>query len=616
MGPSTPRKGKEAKPSKGKSAAAAKAAEEKELKKQEMRATLAFFRPGYNGEAVGKLQHTVASDFNDHGKTLIFPAGAVVQSTDFRVFGHFILTGLIKAFRLAGLADLDVARVFITRRIAPLQRRSLLACAYTGAGDRTRLREEGMDKESLQVCVRGISGEDAPYAKLPPGVFALNAGVPRLEQHHWLLPTLQRVGADGRFPHSVPALPSARTPREAGAGGERERVGGRPAHDSSSDDETGRVAAAREVIPMDEEEDDVGAPLIVRRSRARAAVAATSTAAAAATAPAVATGSMTGTTSTASDGTPTATSPAAVAGAAAATTLAATASDPVTTTPAAVAGAATADTPAVAPGDTPPTTDPLATLARTEEEGEAPPTSPVAPQGPSVPAPEAGVTVTDLDSDVVITGTAKEPEAAPATSPAAPAATAAATTVATGTAPGDVPAAADAAGADSSATQQEAAPAVGMEEEQQDASPQANDPPPSQTVAAGASSSSAATVREHHKIAKSQLGEVRLAAEEERQELSWLREKTRLAREEVRLAREALEEATTPVVLEEELYRRLEAQRAELQETLDSLKAAQAKAEEEHRKALAMAQARLDEKSDLITSYAGQIQGLRVKLEV
>ncbi|XP_010230056.1 skin secretory protein xP2-like [Brachypodium distachyon] len=41
-----------------------------------------------------------------------------------------------------------------------------------------------------------------------------------------------------------------------------------------------------------------------------------------------------------------------------------------------------------------------------------------------------------------------------------------------------------------------------------------------------------------------------------------------------------------------------------------------AKAEEVHRKALATVQARLDEKSDLITSYVGQIQGLRVKLEV
>lgn len=100
MGPPNTRKGKGAKPSKGKSAAAAKAAEEKDLKKQEMRATLAFFRPGYNGEAVGKLQHAVASDFNEHGRTLIFPAGANVGSTDFWVFARFILTGLVPPFSL------------------------------------------------------------------------------------------------------------------------------------------------------------------------------------------------------------------------------------------------------------------------------------------------------------------------------------------------------------------------------------------------------------------------------------------------------------------------------------------------------------------------------------
>ncbi|XP_024317175.1 angiomotin-like [Brachypodium distachyon] len=94
---------------------------------------------------------------------------------------------------------------------------------------------------------------------------------------------------------------------------------------------------------------------------------------------------------------------------------------------------------------------------------------------------------------------AEEPKAAPAPSLAAPAAAAAATTAATRTTSLDVPVAADYAGANSSATQQEAVPARGaatppapqppgageeevVEEEQPHAPPQADDPPPSHTA--------------------------------------------------------------------------------------------------------------------------------------
>ncbi|XP_014755978.1 uncharacterized protein LOC106866387 [Brachypodium distachyon] len=141
--------------------------------------------------------------------------------------------------------------------------------------------------------------------------------------------------------------------------------------------------------------------------------------------------------------------------------------------------------------------------------------------GPSTPAPGAGATVVNFDFDVKVTATTEEPEAVPTPSPVMPAAAAAATTAATGTASGDTPVAADAAGADSSATQQGA-----------------------------------------------------------------------------------------------ELYRRLEAQRAELQGALDLLAAAQAETKKEHAEVLAAAQARIDEKGGLIPNYLGEIQGLCVKLEV
>ncbi|XP_010236554.1 uncharacterized protein LOC104584113 [Brachypodium distachyon] len=118
-----------------------------------------------------------------------------------------------------------------------------------------------------------------------------------------------------------------------------------------------------------------------------------------------------------------------------------------------------------------------------------------------------------------------------------------------------------------------------------------------------------AAVREHHAITKSQLGEVREAVERERQEFSRLRVETRLARQ-------ALEDAEEPVVPESELYQRLEAQRAELQGELDLHAAILEETKQEHAGVLATTQARLDEKSDLIANYCGEIEGLRVKLEV
>ncbi|XP_010236627.1 uncharacterized protein LOC104584169 [Brachypodium distachyon] len=200
---------------------------------------------------------------------------------------------------------------------------------------------------------------------------------------------------------------------------------------------------------------------------------------------------------------------------------------------------------------------------------------------------------------------AEEPEAALAPSPAAPATAAAVVTTATEMAPGDTPAAGDAAGADPSSAQQGAAPAGGAATSpapqsqgmgEGEVAGQVDDPPPSYTVAVGASSSSAASFNTD------------LAVEKERQELSRLWEETRLAREEARLAQEALENADAPVVTEEELYRQLEAQRAELQGALDSMVVAQAATKKEHTEVITTAQARIDEKSDLIANYLGEIQ--------
>ncbi|XP_010230042.1 uncharacterized protein LOC104582291 [Brachypodium distachyon] len=241
-------------------------------------------------------------------------------------------------------------------------------------------------------------------------------------------------------------------------------------------------------------------------------------------------------------------------------------------------------------------------------------TSPV----PTVLTTGAGNVVVDLGSDAEDAKTREEPEEAPAPSSSAADTTVAAPTIATEAELDDASRDAQAVDTDPAVTQQEVPPAGGMatppppqpmgasvEEsaagEQQDAPPQVDNAPPGQTVVAGASSSSAASfgptfgilVRERHELVKGQLGEVRQAIERERQELSRLRE-------EARLAWQARDEATAPVVPEAEFHRQLEAQRAEHRRALDSRVAAHAKAGKEHEEVLATAQARLNEKSELL----------------
>ncbi|XP_010233476.1 uncharacterized protein LOC104583311 [Brachypodium distachyon] len=277
----------------------------------------------------------------------------------------------------------------------------------------------------------------------------------------------------------------------------------------------------------------------------------------------------------------------------------------------------------------------------------------------------------DLTSDAEDAELRDEPEVAPTPSPAAPDTTVVAPTAATGVGLDGMSPAQPAGGADPVAAQQEMTPAGGEDpppdpqstgasvEEgvvgvQQAAPLQGDDAPPGQTMAAGVSSSSAATsspdlgilaratwdpitcdpsiydqghqfldaikeqqlafltsfnkVRAHHELAKGQLREVRRDVERERQELPRLREETRLARQ-------AKDEAATPVVPEAELHQQLQAQRAEHQQVLDSLATVREKANKEHEEVLATAQARLNEKSELVSSYSSQLQALRTKLE-
>ncbi|XP_010233569.1 uncharacterized protein LOC104583359 [Brachypodium distachyon] len=132
-----------------------------------------------------------------------------------------------------------------------------------------RLRQEGMDKESLQGWVRGISGEDAPFAKLLPGVFALHAGVPDLSSIISSFPPCNEWGLMDDSPtQSLRSPPPAPRGKQAQEESGSESEAGQP-HDSSSSDEVGRVAATREVIPVDdeEEEDDDDTPLITRLAR-------------------------------------------------------------------------------------------------------------------------------------------------------------------------------------------------------------------------------------------------------------------------------------------------------------------------------------------------------------
>ncbi|XP_024317393.1 uncharacterized protein LOC112271735 [Brachypodium distachyon] len=83
----------------------------------------------------------------------------------------------IKALRLAGLTDLDVARTYISRRIAPLQLRSRPAWLYTRPGDNTRLQNKGVTLDAIRAWVKGITGEDAPFTDLPPEAPSFHAGI-------------------------------------------------------------------------------------------------------------------------------------------------------------------------------------------------------------------------------------------------------------------------------------------------------------------------------------------------------------------------------------------------------------------------------------------------------
>ncbi|XP_024313666.1 uncharacterized protein LOC112270138 [Brachypodium distachyon] len=222
----------------------------------------------------------------------------------------------------------------------------------------------------------------------------------------------------------------------------------------------------------------------------------------------------------------------------------------------------------------------------------------VAKKDPAALKPGAGAVVVDLGPDAEDTERKVEPKAAPAPISTAPDTTVVAPAAATGAELDGAPPATEAAGADPAAIQRETGPAEGAAmpsvpqptgagtgeaaaEEQQGVLPQVGDAPPSQTVAAGASSSSTATfspdvgtlagghqsldaikeqqlafvtsfnqVKERHELAKGQLSEVRQAVERERQELSWLREETRLARDAV----------AAPVVPEVGLHAKLEEQ--------------------------------------------------------
>ncbi|XP_014755987.1 dynein assembly factor 3, axonemal homolog [Brachypodium distachyon] len=181
--------------------------------------------------------------------------------------------------------------------------------------------------------------------------------------------------------------------------------------------------------------------------------------------------------------------------------------------------------------------------------------------GPTVPVPGVGDVVIDLDPVAGVAGMAKEPEVAPAPSPTTSTAAAAATTAFPEEALGKAPAATEATRAGSPASQQEAAPAGG-----------AATPSPPQPFGAA-------------------VGE---AVAEEQQN--------------------APPQANDPLSSQTVAASASSSLAATSSTSLGTLAGAEAK--KEHAEVLAAAQARIDEKSDLISKYLGEIQGLRVKLEV
>ncbi|XP_014756069.1 cell wall adhesin EAP1-like [Brachypodium distachyon] len=371
-----------------------------------------------------------------------------------------------------------------------------------------------------------------------------------------------------RAPQSPPPAARGKQATEESEGGPDSSWPG----DESSGDEAGRVARAQTVLPEAEVEDEDDAPL-VRRPRVPTA-ATTSASAASAVEASPATGAAAtprGSAAPPKRGifrgyslrlNPSKDNASVGAGKRGRTdtTPAAPSKKPrtrasVSASQASTQASSAAFTPAADPvpeeeepaaGETRPATDSPAAEAGTEGD-KSPPTSTAAPQGPDAPTTGADDTVIDLTSEVEDAELRDEPEVAPAPIPAAPDTTVVAPTAATG---------------------------VGLD-----------------------GASPVLQVREHHELAKGQLGEVRQEVERERQELSQLREETRLAWQ-------ARDEAATPVISEAELHWQLEAQRTELQQVLDSLAAAQERANKEHEEVLATAQTRLNEKSELVSSYS------------
>lgn len=68
---------------------------ERERRDKEKRAQFAFFKPGYNGEAVEKLRLAVATKHNEHDPTRILPVGSDPGEHYYQVFMRFILSGFV-----------------------------------------------------------------------------------------------------------------------------------------------------------------------------------------------------------------------------------------------------------------------------------------------------------------------------------------------------------------------------------------------------------------------------------------------------------------------------------------------------------------------------------------
>ncbi|XP_014751723.1 nuclear pore complex protein NUP62-like [Brachypodium distachyon] len=393
----------------------------------------------------------------------------------------------VKALQLAGLADLDVARTYISWRITPLQLRYRPAWMYIGPGENTRLQSAGSIPDAIRAWVKGITGEDAQFTDLLRGLHpstSASRGCTTSDS------TPAGAGKRGRT-DTAPAAPSKKPRTRATASASQARTEASGA----------ATTAAADLIPVEEE-------------------------------------------------------------------------------PAA---------------------------------------------GPIAPTTRAGDAAIDLTSDVENAGLRDKPEVVPVPSPAAPDTTVAAPTVATGAGPDSASPASQAGDTDPVAAPQEATPArsavpppdlqpsdAGVEKEVagewQAAPRQRDDAPPGQTVAAGVSSSSAATSSP----------DLSILAGATLDPITWdpsIYDQGHQFLDSIKEQQLAKDEAATPVVPEAELHRQLEDQRAEHQQALDSLATAWEKANKEHEEVLATTQARLNEKSELVSSYSTQLQALCTKLE-